>query len=72
MISWRPVIVFPFSLVFVGVNITSNWLGYIVIWYTEGPDNSDEIFGNTSCKLVPKVRTFFFVRYQRVRARPHY
>lgn len=38
------------------VNITSNWLGYIVIWYTEGPDNSDEIFGNTSCKLVPKTR----------------
>ncbi|PFX32027.1 uncharacterized protein LOC111321391 [Stylophora pistillata] len=41
------------------VNITSKWRGYIVIWFSEDSDNSNQFAKVTNCKLVSKIKPRF-------------
>ena len=54
-----------FVVIVSDVNISSNWRGYLVIWFSESSTTDNGMPGLANCKALPKVRNFLYMKFTR-------
>lgn len=55
-----------FAIVVSDVNVSSNWRGYLAIWFSESLTTDDGMPGLANCRALPKVRKFLYMKFTRL------
>ena len=52
-----------FVVIVSDVNVSSNWRGYLAIWFSESSRADNGMPGLANCKVLPKVRNYLYTKF---------